>query len=611
MKHTSERNHDAAPSPSPVVPYTATPSATESNVWHREQHAAANADEALTPGATAPLGATPEKAVRPLSALPTIGQPLPTAGRIDSPDFHDPAATTVRPAAIPAATGFAQQEPADRGHKDKISPQQGGPARRKHRGGKIAVGVIAGALVLLYAAGAAAFSQLYYPGTSIANQDISFKRADDAASLIENSLNDYALSVTGDGVDVTFTHDEGKMVIDADDAARDMLAHNQPLLWPYRLAQSLLAANQPDQIKDEAAGLSVTYDEQALEAKLGGAIDALNENRTGTFDSAGAYDESAGKFTVEKARANQKLDRDAIIAAAKDAIAHLSPSLTLDKSSYQQFANGATDEQLQHACDEANGIIGVNVSLTMGGVEVATLDGKQLMQWITFDDALAPKLDANALTPWISNLAKQLDTVGTERTYTRGDGKQVTVKGGSWGWVSNEAKLAELLQNAVDTKQQGTIEIPTKQTADTYQGLGKRDWGAYIDVDLSEQHARYYDANNNLLWESGCISGNPNKGNETPTGVYQINSNNGGATLVGKKDPKTGEPEYKTPVKYWMPFVGGSVGLHDADWQSASNFSNPKAYTWVGSHGCVNLPPDKAAELSGMIKVGTCVITHY
>ena len=60
-----------------------------------------------------------------------------------------------------------------------------------------------------------------------------------------------------------------------------------------------------------------------------------------------------------------------------------------------------------------------------------------------------------------------------------------------------------------------------------------------------------------------------------------------------------------------MPFVGVAVGLHDADWQDPDNFGDPTAYQWTGSHGCVNLPPEKAAELSGMITVGTCVITHY
>ena len=239
------------------------------------------------------------------------------------------------------------------------------------------------------------------------------------------------------------------------------------------------------------------------------------------------------------------------------------------------------------------------------------LDGKTMTQWITFDENLDPTLNSEGLAAWIRQLAAaQLDTVGTERSYTRPDGKVVNVSGGTYGWISDEAALAELIQQAVANKQTGEIEIPTKQTAAAYHGAGGRDWGAYVDIDISEQHVRYYDANDNLLWESGCITGNPNEGNDTPTGIYSINNLERDVALVGKKDPATGEPEYVSYVDYWMSFIGSAIGLHDADWQASSSFSDPTAYTWTGSHGCVNLPPDKAAELFGILQVGDCVIVH-
>ena len=149
-----------------------------------------------------------------------------------------------------------------------------------------------------------------------------------------------------------------------------------------------------------------------------------------------------------------------------------------------------------------------------------------------------------------------------------------------------------------------------KQTADKYAGMGGREWGAYIDVDLSEQHVRFYDENDSLIWEAPCISGNPTTDHATPTGVYKVNSNDGGATLVGRDENGDGEPDYRTPVQYWMPFVGGSIGFHDADWQANSSFSDPTAYRRVGSHGCINLQPSKAAELHELLYVGLCVIVH-
>ena len=73
----------------------------------------------------------------------------------------------------------------------------------------------------------------------------------------------------------------------------------------------------------------------------------------------------------------------------------------------------------------------------------------------------------------------------------------------------------------------------------------------------------------------------------------------------GKKKSKT---YYESFVSYWMPFIGGSYGLHDASWRS--NFGGD-IYIYSGSHGCVNLPPAKAGELYKMVSVGTVVIVHY
>ena len=61
-------------------------------------------------------------------------------------------------------------------------------------------------------------------------------------------------------------------------------------------------------------------------------------------------------------------------------------------------------------------------------------------------------------------------------------------------------KLRKQVEDAINNKQTGEIEIKYSQKADTYTAKGEPDWKAYIDVDLSEQHARYYDENGNIVW---------------------------------------------------------------------------------------------------------------
>ncbi len=527
----------------------------------------------------------------------------------------DASATRVLPArrhASPAAETTSPGRP--RGAADARRQPEGAARHagarsasdRPGRGAKIALGATAAAIAIAYVGGVAAFSNICYPGTRITGADVSLMGASDAASAVERALGAYELKVTGLGFQASWAPAEGSFSIDAPAEAQSVISSNEPLIWPVRLVRSLASAEQ-----DENGSVRATFDEEDLAATIGAAVDAFNEGRAGTFDAAGAYDAESGTFTVATARSNQRLDKDAVISACADAVERASDTAQIDESAYEPLAGGASDEELQAACDAANQIIGVDVDLTMGGQTVGTLDGATMTQWITFDEQLSPTLDHEALAAWIRDLAvSKLDTAGSQRTYTRPDGKTVTVSGGTYGWISDEAALAELIQTAVAEKQTGTIEVPTKQTADLYAGVGARDWSAYVDVDLTEQHVRYYDANDNLIWESGCITGNPNHNNQTPEGIYFINSNSGGALLVGADENKDGEPDYKTPVDYWMSFIGGAVGLHDASWQAASSFSDPTAYTRVGSHGCVNLPPEKAAELHELLHVGVCVITH-
>ena len=67
-----------------------------------------------------------------------------------------------------------------------------------------------------------------------------------------------------------------------------------------------------------------------------------------------------------------------------------------------------------------------------------------------------------------------------------------------------------------------------------------------------------------------------------------------------------GKYEYETPVSYWMPFNGG-IGFHDANWRSKFGGA---IYQTSGSHGCVNLPPAKAAALYDLVYTGIPVICY-
>ena len=119
----------------------------------------------------------------------------------------------------------------------------------------------------------------------------------------------------------------------------------------------------------------------------------------------------------------------------------------------------------------------------------------------------------------------------------------------------------------------------------------------YIEVSIDEQHM-WYIKDGEIFLDSDVVTGNRNSA-DTPTGQYRILNKATSINLVGD--------DYVSYVEYWMPFIGGTYGLHDASWRS--DFGGD-IYDGDGSHGCVNLPSDIAEELYDDVKVGTPVIIY-
>ncbi len=487
-------------------------------------------------------------------------------------------------------------------------------------GGKTTLFVVLGLVAIVYIVGVVAFSQVAYPNTTIAGVDISFSNASSAATKVNSAWKHYKLTVSGDDFSWTYQPKSDEPIVDGETAAKEIISHNEAFMWPARLVESLsgktktaVATNEVNLDQDvDLSMLSNAFDQKQFEEDLGAAIDAFNEGRSGTFEASSSYDEQAGKFTVEKARSNEKLSRKHVIKYAELELASLAESVDITKignDAYEPLNGTLTNDQIQAACDAANNFLGVNVGLKLNGDEVGKVDGSSVLQWISFADPANPTLDTSQISSWAAELANSFNTVGTTRWWTRADGKECAVEGGDFGWSIDSKTLAKQVEDAINNKQTGDIEISYSKKADTFTAKGEPDWKAYIDVDLSEQYARYYDENGSIVWEAHFISGLPGE-HATPEGVWQINSNSGGTTLIGKKDPETGEPEYESKVDYWMPFEGNMVGLHDASWQNDASFDNPNSYKWCGSHGCINLRPSDAKALHECIKVGLCVVVH-
>ena len=138
-------------------------------------------------------------------------------------------------------------------------------------------------------------------------------------------------------------------------------------------------------------------------------------------------------------------------------------------------------------------------------------------------------------------------------------------------------------------------------TGDAQVGyVSKNDMGVLTDtavvVDISAQTLTVY-RDNQIIFTSPIVSGKDNQDRQSDLGIFSIRSKETDRYLT---DGST----YNSHVNYWMPYNGGE-GLHDATWRS--RFGG-EIYKTNGSHGCINLPLDKAAELYELVHVHDSVL---
>ena len=464
------------------------------------------------------------------------------------------------------------------------------------------IGIMLGCLLALalvvYVGVALYFSGRFMPNTTAGGMSLSLMSSSEAEQALKNKLSDYTLSVSGEGFSLELSAADAGLAVNTTAVINDMLSDVNPWMWPMQIGA------QHDESSKLVAGSSGTNLSDAVAA----AVEQFNANATPPANAEISYDAATQEFVILPESIGTALDANAVTKVAEEALSTLTRRVSITSEQLQQPTILSTDERLAAAIDSANVMIAANLSLTMGGYPIGEVNADLVSQWITLDDEANAALDEEALTVWVDKLVADTNTVGATRTYTRPDGKDITVKGGVYGWEIDRDALLATVKEGVAAGSTQAVAVTTLTYGEAYNGPGAQDWDKrYLDIDLAEQHARLYDDTGALVWESDIITGIPDGEHDTPDGVYWMNQKESPSTLNGYSgDTKI----YETEVQYWMPFVGGAIGLHDADWQT-DGFGGTMYADGYGSHGCVNLPPEKAAELYGLVQGGDVVVCHW
>ena len=427
--------------------------------------------------------------------------------------------------------------------------------------------------------------------------DISLKTDAEVTEILDNTVADYCLNVIGETFSYELTGEDVALSVDSPSILQAMHADLNAWQWPMLVLQKG---------HDETSELVVSYKRSAFEHNVVTAIEEFNKNAKPPVNATIVYDEKADEFIVKPEEKGAQLDAMAVVRAIDCAIADLEPKVTLGDEELVQPTVLSTDEKLIEAAKLATGMVSAKLTLKMDGKSVGEVNGESLSGFISVNDKFEVAFDEEAMNNWVNELAEGFNTVGTERTYTRADGKVVTVSGGVYGWEIDTEALKGAVIEGIKGGAVADVEIPCSETAATYSGPNQRDWGnRYIDVDISEQHVRFYGESGMIIWEADCISGAPDGKHDTGRGVWYVNAKESPSKLIGYEN---GKKIYETKVKFWMPFEGNGIGFHDATWQPS--FGGSMYANGYGSHGCINLSYEDAETLYSIIDWGDVVVVH-
>lgn len=453
---------------------------------------------------------------------------------------------------------------------------------------------IIGVMLLAYAGMAFYFGSHYMFNTSVNGTDYSLKSPEKAAEDMMHQVDGYSLTLEeSDGDKEVINGSDIALEYVPTDELKQLVEAQNKFLWITSLWEK----------SELETKVTVQFDDNLLSEKIDSLACMDPENQVKSKNARPEFKET--EFVVAEEIIGTQIKRDVFDEAVRTAITGFQYTLKLSETDcYKLPKYVSTSEEVIKACEKMNSYLGAEITLDFHPNK-EVVDASVISQWISVNKNMKVTFSDEKMKEYLSELGKKYDTWGKDREFKTATGNVVTVKGGAYGWLLNEAEEYEQLKKDIKSGKKIEREPVFYSYAKAVEHT-KTDWGnTYAEVDLTNQRM-YFIKDGEVVLKSDIVTGNPNRGNATPQGIYSLTYKTKDAVLRGQRD-ENGKPEYETPVAYWMPFNGG-IGFHDATWQSSFGGSR---YLTNGSHGCVNMPKENAAKLYELIPDKCPVICHY
>lgn len=452
---------------------------------------------------------------------------------------------------------------------------------------KIIIGAagVGGVILAVYLGTSVFFINRFNPGSTINCVSVSGKTVNEAHDEIADTAKNYELNIKGrNGFSDSIKAGDINLVYNDNSVIQNFKNSQSGFAW---IAS---AFNKNDYTSSEL----VSFDDSKLNDKIDSFSCFSSDNIEEPKNPILQYED--GKYSILKETYGNKVNKEKLNEAIKDAIERGYTSIDIDESGcYENPRFTSESKEITDARDILDKYVSSKITYNMGDAD-EVLDGDKIREFLDVDGDYNVNINEGKVKEYVSSLADKYNTVGKTREFKTTWGNTVSISGGDYG---RKIDISDEVQYIVDTIKEGKTESKEpKYSQMPYCNKADDIGNTYVEVSLSGQHLWFY-KNGSLVVDGPIVSGNISNGHGTPGGVYKLDYKERNATLRGEG--------YATPVSFWMPFNGG-IGIHDATWRGSFGGS---IYVSGGSHGCVNAPYSLANTIFNNIDEGTPIVCYY
>lgn len=464
--------------------------------------------------------------------------------------------------------------------------------RKMSKGRKILVGFIVVLFLLTIGAyffGVYYFTKHFLPGTQVNGFNCSYMTQEETEKLLAEKTSVYVLAVQtrGNGQE-SISADQINLKYTSDGSVNRMLHNQKRFQWFLAFSQH----------KSWEVSASVSYNEKLFQK----AVDDLNCLKDNQEPSDAYIKENEDGFEIVPEVEGTKVDREKLQKDISNAVTTGRTVVNLEVD--ECYVNPLIySDELKSDCEQMNELTDVVITYDFSDRK-ETVDRTLIKEWLGRDEDGSLILDKDAIASYVGQLAAKYDTVGTDRTFSTYDNRDITVSGGTYGWLIDQPKETDALYQAIlDKKTQVREPVYAQKAA----SRDTNDIGySYVEVSLTDRRLVLYKSGTPVVDTGIAIS------SSTPDGVYSI------------EEKKTGVSVGNMTADCWLSFtddlgIYGDPGLNlsaitDTEEDSFGStdyvdFSSDMT-DWTGTEGCIVLPEEAAQELYQNVETGMPVVVY-